>query len=181
MLAYVLKLIDRAQAQGNQPPRCCSGAAIHPRRPEAPGRQLRRPRPSRATFARARARRSPATRPKGRRVVLATASYRLYADGDRRAAGLRRRHRHRLDHRPRRARPREDRRRELLRRRQAADDRATGSRHQGLKPRPRPLLFRSCQRRAGVRMGGRAGRGEPARPAAAAGPPSAAGQIEDWG
>ncbi len=58
----------------------------------------------------------------GRRVVMATASYRFYSRANRRAAGFRRLHRHQLDPRPRRAGPCQDRRRELLRPGQAQDD-----------------------------------------------------------
>ena len=87
---------------------------------------------------------------------------------NRRAAGLRRLHRHQFDPRPRRAGPRQDRRRELLRPGQAPDDRGVAGKERP-RARPCPLLFGPCQRRAGVRMGGRAGRGQSARPAGEAG------------
>ena len=125
MLAYVARLIDRAQAQGDQP----SPAARRHRSIRATSSRWSTASPTqqvasnirpgaRAAIARDKARRPPA----GARDRLLPPLRRR----DRRAPRLRRRDRHRLDHRPRRARPREDRRRELLRPGEAADDRRLG-------------------------------------------------------
>ena len=166
MLAYVAEADRPRAAEGNQPPPAA--------RPQRHPHELK---PLVESFAEATvasnirpgAREAIARdKAEGRRVVMATASYRLYADAIGRAARLRRRHRHRLDHRPRRARPRQDRRRELLRPGQAPHGHRL-ARQERPRARPRPLLLRPRQRRAGVRMGRRSGRGEPARPAGAAG------------
>jgi hypothetical protein len=122
MLAYVAKLIDRGRLKEINH-RCCSGtSAIHPRELKplvdsfADGRRWPTMSARRAQGDRAR---------QGRRAAR--------GDGDRQLPPLRRAiaerlgfddvHRHQFDHRPRRAGPRQDRRRELLRPGQAADDR----------------------------------------------------------
>ena len=95
------------RAQGDQP----SPAARPqdpPARPEAAGRQLRR----QAGRVEHPARRAQGDRPRQGGRAAARARDRLLPPlrrRDRRAARLRRRDRHRIDHRPRRARPRQDR------------------------------------------------------------------------
>ena len=63
MLAYALRLIDRAQLKEINH-RLLLGGTIHPRDLQAAGRQLRRRAGRAATSGPARARRSPATRPR---------------------------------------------------------------------------------------------------------------------
>ena len=111
LLAYALRLIDRARLKevnqhfliGHEGASAGAEAAVE----ASPTVRSRR------TFARVHAKRSRATRPKD----AGWSRDRLIPPlrrGDCRAARLRRRHRDGLDHRPRRARPRPDRRRQLL-------------------------------------------------------------------
>ena len=175
MLAYAAKLIDRAKLKEINH-RLLLGGKIHPRdlRPLvdsfADAQVANNIRPgARAAIARDKA--------EGRRLVLATASYRLYADaiaerlgfddviGTGSVIGLD----------------------ERVHAKIAGDNcygpaklamiadwvEAVGSQGQA---RPRPLLLRPCVRPPGVRMVGRAGGGEPAQQAPAAWPSSAAGR-----
>ena len=119
------ELIDRGEAEGDQP----SPAARAQRSTEGA-------KPLVDSFAERRWREYPAGR--ACRDRARQGGRPAAGDGDRllpalrrrhrRSAWLRRRHRHRLDHRPRRARPRQDRWRELLRAGQAADDRGLARR-----------------------------------------------------
>ncbi len=78
MLAYAARLIDRARLKEINH-HLLLGARIHPRDLQATGRQLRRRQV--ANNIRPGARKAIARdKAEGRRVVLATASYRLYAD-----------------------------------------------------------------------------------------------------
>ncbi|CAA9500603.1 MAG: Phosphoserine phosphatase, partial [uncultured Sphingomonas sp.] len=165
------------EAQGDQPP-----AADRPLDPsaraEAAGGELRRP-AGREQHSPGRPRRH---RPRqGARPAGGDGDRQLPAlrRRDRRAAGLRRRDRDGVGDRPGRARAGADRRRELLRRRQAQDDRGVGGEVRPARPSwPRPLLLGPRQRRARLRVERRAGGGEPAR---AARPPGGAARLAGGG
>ena len=162
-----LKLIDRARLKEINH-RLLLGHRRHPHGAEAAGRQLRRRAPSRRNIRPGARKAIARDKAEGRRVVMATASYRLYAAaiaerlgfddviGTGSIIGLDERVHAKIDgencYGPAKL-------------RMVAD----WLEQERPRARPRPLLFRPCQRRAGVRMGGRGGRGEPARPAEAPG------------
>ena len=161
MLAYALKLIDRGRLKEiNYGLLIGRGAA----RPSGSSRWSRASPTGRSppTSCPAPARAIAADRAAGRRLVMATASYRLYAAAIARAARLRRRHRHRDRARLARAgwSPGSTAPIATARPSSGHDPGLAAARGPRARGGPHPLLFRPCLRRAGPPLVGR-GRSPP--------------------
>ena len=180
MLAYGLKLIDRGRLKEINYI-LLIGRGVAPERLEPVVESFADAPARRPTSCPAPARAIAADRAAGRRLVMATASYRLYAAAIARRLGFddviatdtgldaRGRILARIDGR------------QLLRRRQARHDRGlAAARGAGARGGPHPLLFRPCLRRPSPPLVRRAGRRQPPRPAGPAGRGGRLGSASDW-